>query len=171
MISGLVDCYGVPAAPELQRSVQEIDDGLSLRWFQPVGLPPYWAVMFRWPQTDKRWSMVQSGEIPEREAVDMVIALPRDCPPDQARSLIEKRCRNWGNAGRDDIAKLVNRCREANERAAKAAMQPTLDYADELIDANKHTMLEEFGKTTPRVFMNEPTSTKGKKRRKWRPAE
>lgn len=171
MSSGLVDCYGVPAAPELQRSVQEIDDGLSLRWMTPVGLIPYWAVFFRWPQTDKRWSMVQSGEIPEAEAHDMILQLPRDCPPDQARSLIEKRCRNWGNAGRDDIAKLVERCQEANRKASVAAMQPTLDYADELIDANKHTMLAEFGKTTARVFQSEPTSTKGKKRRKWRPVE
>ncbi len=170
-MSALVDCYGVPAAPELQRSVQAIDEGLSLRWMQPVGLPPYWAVFFRWPQTDKRWSMVQSGEIPEAEAHDMILQLPRDCPPDQARSLIEKRCRNWGNAGREDIARLISRIHEANKKATAAAMQPTLDYADELIDANKRTILAEFGKTTARVFMNEKTETRGKKRRKWRPAE
>lgn len=164
----LFTATGQPASPELDRLVQAIDDAFSLRFFEPIGLSPYWGVMFRWPKTDERWERVQKGEIPESEAADMVAQLPPDCPPDQACSIIEKRLRNWGNAGRADIGKWVDKCREANERQAKANIQPLMDYADEVIDANKHTILEEFGKTTARVFMSEKTEERGRKRAKLR---
>lgn len=160
---------GVPASPELDRMVHRIDDGLSLRFFAPVGMPPYWGVMFRWPQTDRRWIEVREGRVPESEALDMIVQLPPDCPPDQARSFIESRCRDWGKAGRDDIAKLVTRCQEYNQRQQQKNQEPLMEYVDEMLDANARTLLSDFGKTTARVFQSDnegASSTKGKRRAK-----
>lgn len=170
----LYTASGTPAAPELDKMVKAIDDGLSLRWYNPAIGRPYWGVMFRWPQTDLRWIEVREGRLSPEAAEDMIVQLPEDCPPDQARGFIEARCRDWGKAGRDDIAKLVTRCQEYNERQMQKNQEPVMEYVDELLDANKRTLLADFGKTTARVFQSDnegATGTKGKKRRKWRPVE
>jgi hypothetical protein len=157
---------GEPAAPELEARVKALDPSLGLRWCYG-----FWAVTFRWPESDTRRQMIRAGQMRAEDAFDMLAQLPKDCPPEQAADYITRACKVWVIEGRSDVERLLSHIHEANAKAVANLTAPVLDYAEELVDANASTLWKDQPglehKNRIRVFQTEPKSDKGTKRVKY----
>ena len=52
-----------------------------------------WHVCMTWPETDRRWSRVQSGEIDKENAFDLLGTIPADCPLSDVGGYVENAIR------------------------------------------------------------------------------
>lgn len=117
----LYDAAGSPVAPpEIERRLKQVHDGLTLRWMAAGAGDSYWAVCCRWEESDPRWQRVQSGQIPESQAVDMVTMLPVDCPVSEAYGYFVNGVRAGSTTS---VRRLLDRVEEWNREAQDAAWE------------------------------------------------
>lgn len=87
----ILNARGEPEIPDaIKRRLAALDGGFSL-----VLRSGCWWLMQRWRENDTRWHMVQSGQVPEREAVDGIGAFPAEMGFDEMPAFIEKSLRDY----------------------------------------------------------------------------
>jgi hypothetical protein len=87
----ILNARGEPEIPDaIKRRIKALDGGFSL-----VLRSECWWLMQRWRENDTRWQLVQSGQVPEHEAVDGLGAFPMDMGFDQMPAFIEKSLRDY----------------------------------------------------------------------------
>lgn len=85
----LYNAYGNPEpSPEIQRRLRALDPRLFLEYLPDFA--KHWAVKCRWRHDDRRWEKVQTGQVPESAAADIVCWLPIDCSADEAPAYLER---------------------------------------------------------------------------------
>ena len=144
---------GTPARPELEQALKQLDDSLGIRWIFGA-----WAVTYRWPDADTRRQMIRNGSMDPEAAFDVLCYLPKDCPPEQAAGYLDQHCLHWArDLGRNDIGRLLDHIHAHNAAVSKEANRSTLEYAEELMDANAHVLKEEMLgiKAVKPVYMSE----------------
>lgn len=158
---------GVPEPPsDIQRRLREIDPDLHLRFSGGQ-----FALAFRWRQDDPRRQMIRAGEMNPGDDFDIYGFLPHDCAADEAYGYVVANLRSWSQAS-TDAKGMLERVHHYNREQERKNAQPVVDYADELIDANKHTLGRADGIVGVKpVYQSEPTRTTGRKRRKGRPVD
>lgn len=140
----LVTAQGVPtAAKAIKDRLVEIHPQLGL-CLMPWPDPPFerWAVTYWWDDSDPRRAGVRDGSLAPDRAFDILLILPEDCPPDQAYGYLVNSLKAWSGS-RADIAKLLDRVHHYNAKARQAAVQETVDLAEELLTANAKTLFRE----------------------------
>jgi hypothetical protein len=130
------------APPEILERLHRVDPALGMKFIQEIG----WAVTYRWPLDDPRRARVQLGELGPGAEYDIFAFLPEDCSPDEAFGYIERKFVR--NSGRAEIASLLDRLDNYNDKQEENALQSTTDLAEELIETNAHTLFE--GKHIPK---------------------
>ena len=73
--------------------------------------------------------------------------------------------RSLGNAGYDYAAELQAKVKAANEATKDAIWKPTLEKAEERIEANAGKLFADTLGTIPKVYATNPTPKKSRKRR------
>lgn len=144
----LTDARGRPEPPaEIVAALQRMDPALGLRFAS--GSPGYWAFTLRWHANDRRHLLIQRQEMSPEDDFDMLGALPLDCPADQAVGYFIDSVKRWN--GKEDVTRLLSRVGEWNVAQEQRNLAPALEFAEELLDANKGTMFAAIGKTAPKV--------------------
>jgi hypothetical protein len=148
MAALLVNSAGLPEpSPEIQRRLQQVHHGLSLRYSPAV--QGVWAITKEWERDDPRWEMVKRQEMSPADTWDAVGYLPMDCSPDEAPSYILRIFRNYP---KDAVRKLSERMHHYNDtlggRQVEDAMTEVMEHRDPTnIDSRKVT-----GKRTRHVI-------------------
>jgi len=156
---------GIPQAPaDVVRRLREIDPNLGLRCYR-WGVEDQWTVVWHWTETDPRQARVQSGEIDPQTACDILAYLPLEVKPDDVPGYILPMLRSLGNAGYDYAAELQAKVKAANEATKDALWKPTLEKAEERIEQNAGKLFADTLGTIPKVYVNNPTPKKSRKRR------
>jgi hypothetical protein len=109
-----------------------------------------WAITFEWSPTDPRRLHIQRGTHPPNRAFDIICILPSDCPLEQAPGYLETHLRRQP-ARTHDVDALLLRMEQANAATRDEILRPTLELAEELIQANAKTLFSAEGKTLPRT--------------------
>lgn len=113
-MSVLVNALGRPEpSPEVQRRLRAVHPNLFLRFID--GLNSSWAICWAWPENDRRWSTVQSGEISPDRAFDIVGYLAMDCSLDEAPSYLHRVLRTFP---KEEVSQLADRILRFNETEA-----------------------------------------------------
>lgn len=155
---------GIPQAPDdVVQRLRAIDPHLALRCYQ-WGATQQWAIIWHWLATDPRMARVQSGEIDPSTAVDILAYVPLGIRPDEVPGYIAPMLRSMGNAGYGYVDELQAKVRAANERTKQGLWQPTLDKAEEAIEANAGKLFADTLGTIPKVYQHNPTP-KGRRKR------
>lgn len=160
----LVSPLGIPLAPShVIERLHQIDPDLGLVW---IGLPdiPQWGVTLKWPQSDPRRVEIRKGNLREEDAHDILAPLPPDCNAEEAYGYITRYFKQASDSGNERARKLLDRVHAYNKQAKQEALRETTEYAQELLEANAGTLFRNEGKTTTRLFMNEPGPRKQKGR-------
>ena len=90
----LVNNRGEPLPPyDITERLKRIDSRLSIEWVEGAWGCSYFGLFERWRQGDPRWQRVQSGEVPEKMARDLVQMFPRSCSTPEMAAFVEHR---WG---------------------------------------------------------------------------
>lgn len=109
----ILNARGEPEIPDaIKRRLAALDGGFSL-----VLRGGCWWLMQRWRQDDARWAWVQSGRLPEHEAVDGIGAFPMDMPFDQMPAFIEKSLREFPVR---DLKRIADRFSKGEDIAPQA---------------------------------------------------
>ena len=155
---GRILTYNAPEAPEAVVSrIKQIDPNLTLKFVefppdQEGNRPSWWAVAFEWDKSDSRFRLVDSGDLPRGGTFDVLGYLPLECGVHDSFDLIKNmlyQARNAPNAGH-----LLWRVDEYNRKVTDAALNPVIERASEVVEANAAQMFaKETGKTVPKVFM------------------
>lgn len=154
----LVRADGQPYAnPEILARLHEIDGGLGLHFFTGINL---WGVTLKWPPNDPRREMVRRGELGD-DQFDTIAYLPAGCTPDDAYGYIVNNFKAWSGT-KDEVKRLLDRVHMYNKQVKADALKPTLDYADELLEANASTLFRNEKGHIPKVYMTEPGPRKKK---------
>lgn len=115
----IVDAVGHPVPPH--EVVRRLPPGASIKWVPSAGFygTAYFALFKRWSPGDPRWQRVQSGEIKDEDARDIVQMFPRECPTHEMAAYVENR---WGarNAPADPRAEADRMVAEAQKLYAQA---------------------------------------------------
>ena len=156
-----------PAPPaEMVRRLQQIHPDLNLAFNDPGEHGgSHWTITWRWPTDDRRWQRVSSGEVPEREAFDIISRLPLDCSVDEAYGYVVNTFR--ANMSREDMAQLLERAHKYNEGVQKAAEDEAMADAYNLAEVRGAAIVGEV--TGNRVIKVGPGSTQSMKRGRGRP--
>jgi hypothetical protein len=139
-----------------QRSVYDKgaeDDRQQLQWI--------WYVVLKWPEGDPRWRMVQYGQQSPENAFDILGQLPADCPLEQIPGYLA----NQISRRNGHPAKLAEQVATWNRDQTLRNGAPLSEFAEELFEANKDTLLAADGvKAVKPVAQYNPAQT-GKKNR------
>jgi hypothetical protein len=140
----LTNARGIPQAPtDIVDALRRIDDRLDLLHIRPAeyeyeGNPKArgtWAIIINWLENDPRRERIRIGELDPTAAFDYIVALPIDCPLDQARAFFERAVK--GAAHMPEARTLLDRCSHWNEQQAQKNMQGARELGLEILDANK----------------------------------
>lgn len=136
MTALLVNDRGYPLPPsDIVRRLEGLDPALSLSWHPVMGC---WALRWRWPVGDARWTRVQAQELPEADAFDVMSYLPRDCSGDEAMAYLEK---SLERADRSELRRLYEKTmtynRKHSEALAEAQVAETVERTVKDLDARK----------------------------------
>lgn len=135
----LVNHRGEPVPPmDVVLRLKTIDERLSIEWVEGAWGQSYFGLFERWRQGDPRWARVQSGEIPEKSARDLVQMFPRHCPAPEMAAFVEQR---WGS-------RAVGNPVEEAERMVAAAQKRLEDAKANAVDQTVDTSMERFAKTS-----------------------
>lgn len=158
----LVTERGVPTPPsEIVRRIQQVNPALGLKF-----LNGKWAIMHRWKPDDPRRVMIRKGEMALDDDFDVYGYLPLDCAVDEAYGYIVNAFRAWRGT-KSEVADLLDRVAEYNREQGKRNGAGVLEYADELIETNKHTLGRAFGvEGVKPVYQSESLATTPGRRRK-----
>lgn len=135
----LLNNRGEPLPPfDVVERLRRIDERLSIEWVEGAWGCSYFGLFQRWERGDKRWERVQSGEIPEKQARDLIQMFPRSCPPAEMAAFVEAR---WGSRAipNDPKAEADRMVVEAN-RLYELAKQQNVEH---LIDKSAERFAEE----------------------------
>jgi len=128
----------------IRAELQSLDSLLDIRWFPNAVYNPRhrdfegrYSLICNWPQSDKRWEMVQSGEI--GDAFDSLgwfcedIHDPESVPvaPDSIMSKVLEllgKCDNTQHPWRERMKELV----EKNAKVRKQRQQEVVDRAEDI---------------------------------------
>lgn len=154
---------GIPQAPaDVVRRLREIDPNLALRCYR-WGVEDQWTIVWEWTETDPRQARVQSGEIDPKTAVDILAYLPLEVRPDDVPAYILPMLRSMGNSY-GYVEGLQAKVKAANEATKEAAWKPTLERAEERIEANAGKLFADTLGTVPKVYVSNPTPKKARRR-------
>jgi hypothetical protein len=129
----LVNNRGEPIPPyDVVERLARIDERLSIEWVDGAWGCAYFGLFERWRQGDPRWSRVQSGEVSEKMARDLVQMFPRSCPAPEMAAFVEHR---WGNravgypvaAAEAAVARAQQSLANAKEAAVDKAVSTSMD--------------------------------------------
>ena len=130
-MSVLVNALGRPEpSPEVQRRLRAVHPNLFLRFIDHLGT--HWAICWQWPENDRRWETVQSGEVDPARAHDIVGYLPMDCSLDDAPAHLHRVMRTFP---KEEVSALADRILRFNETEAlneqvNAVLQELTDSPD-----------------------------------------
>lgn len=140
----LYDCYGAPidyrrrsepspvAEAHVRSQVQSIDGLLDIKWYPVVGR---YALVARWPTSDPRWQMYQSGEFDDCHdilgwfTVDMFDADTDAVPVDSIEQKVMELLGRSDNM-RTDWKQRLKQIAEKNIKARKDKKQAVIDRAE-----------------------------------------
>lgn len=155
---------GIPQAPaDVVRRLREIDPHLALRCYR-WGVEDQWTIVWEWTDTDPRQARVQSGEIDPSTAVDILAYLPLEVRPDDVPGYILPMLRSMGREY-GYVDELQAKVKAANEATKAAIWKPTLDTAEERIEANAGKLFGDTLGTIPKVYVTNPTPKKARRRK------
>ena len=118
-------------------------------------------MVWLWEDTDPRMSRVQSGELDPSTALDILAYIPLDVRPDELAGYIEPMLKSLSAPGMSDYAATLLATVQAKNAANSAEVwKPTLERAEEMIDANKTTLFRNELGTIPKVFQHNPVTKK-----------
>lgn len=140
---------GVPASAKVLKDQLAAADARLGILLMPNALgdgATLWGVTYKWNMLDPRRAEVQRGDRREEDAFDILGFLPADCPIDTAFDYILNRFR-WPQ-DRSDLRNIIDRVHEHNRKVKEAALQPTMDLANELIETNARHLFKGIGKST-----------------------
>lgn len=118
-----------------------------------------WNVALGWPENDPRWRMVQVGQVDPEMAFDLLTQIPPDCPIEQIPGYLARHLtRRNGHPG-----KICDEVAAWNKDQSIRNGEVVSEFAAELFDANKSTILAGQGVVAPKpVYQHNPAQT-GKK--------
>lgn len=151
-----LDHQPIPPSGIVDR-IRQVDPHLDLMWGEGAFGAPGWWVIYRWPESDKRRSMIARGEMHPADAWDWFARLPPDCPVDQAYGYIVNAFRS---SGHKEAKRLLGRTGEYNREVQRAHVQPILDDAMNMIEVNASKLFaKEYGEI-PKVRMGQRAPAK-----------
>lgn len=158
MAPSIIGLDGQPLGPaDITQRLKQIDPSLGLRYIYGMKL---WAVTHKWSLMDPRRELIQRGDFNPEDDCDAVAWLPEDCSVDEAFGYIERQFVRMGPV-RAEVAKMLERLDNYNDKQIDDAMQPVNDLAEELIATNAPTLFE--GKHIPKSTKIGPKSNKDEK--------
>lgn len=150
---------GVPEAPaDVVARLRGIDPRLALKCYR-WGAEDQWAIVYLWDETDPRMARVKTGEIDPSTALDILKYVPLDMKPDEVPGFIEPTLIAMGS-GYVYVDALLAKVKAANAANNEAVWKPTLERAEEMIDANKTTLFRNELGAIPKVFQHNPPTKK-----------
>lgn len=124
---------------QARQILKEIDPLLDVRWMDGV---KRYALLCRWPENDRRWELVRSGEIGAPEdvlgwftqgsgGIQTAEALPVD-PLEMMDRIVEwlGKMDNQAQSWKDRMRKTVERNAEVRRKAKQAIIDETMDQAE-----------------------------------------
>lgn len=118
----LLNALGRPEpSPEVSRRLKAIHEGLHLRWVS--GVEGHWAVCLTFQPDDRRWELVQTGEIPPDKAFEIIGFLPMDCGPDEAPPYLERSFRTFP---KDYVQNMTSAMEHWNTSAVQQAVETAI---------------------------------------------
>jgi hypothetical protein len=166
----LVSPRGEPVPPSsVLKRLAAVDERLSLRWMPSPLTGPYWALVERWRRGDPRWERVQSGELTEDHAVDMVAMLPPDCSVHDVEGWM---LRKFGRVidPEKEAAQQIERLQQANEkRKVTIREQFLVDQEEKHRRQTKHELEVSVGAATAHPMVSgvgDGTIKQGRKMRR-----
>jgi hypothetical protein len=155
---------GIPQAPaDVVQRLRAIDPHLALRCYQ-WGAEHQWTIVWQWAETDPRMRRVQSGEIDPSTAVDILAYLPLSVRPDDVPGYIAPMLKSMGTAGYDYVDQLQAKVKAANDATKEGIWKPTLDKAEEAIEANAGKLFADTLGTIPKVYVTNPTPKRNRRK-------
>lgn len=156
---------GVPEPPaDLVARLSAYSPQLQARCFR-WGIEDQWAVVWVWNEDDPRMARVRDGEIDPATAVDIIAYVPLDVRPDDLAAYIEPMLRSLSAPGMHGYASdLLATVQASNAAHSDEVWKPTMERAEEAIDANKTTLFRQELGTIPKVFQHNPPTTRKKKK-------
>lgn len=143
----------IEAPSEIVRRLQQIDPALGMKFMPLAGC---FCLTYEWPENDPRRQMVRAGKQDPETAYDAWgYAPPNVSVGDAYHCLVAGLRRNaqTKQAARD----MLDRVHAYNKEQETRNLQPSLDYADEMVEYNAPHLLEStMGKTSLRHFVSTP---------------
>ena len=150
----LVDARGRPLPPqEIQARLAQIDPALHLR-FVDEGEGGWWALAETWKLGDPRYKLIQNGGMNPDDNWDLIAQLPKDCSADEAYGYLVRNLQRSAQT-KEHARDMLNRIHLYNKQRSDSVMKESMDYADEVLDANAPTLFQDFGKTTTKFFVTD----------------
>lgn len=148
----ILNSKGHIAAPsEIVARLAQIHPALGMVWAPALNC---FMMTYTWPDGDPRREMIRKGKIDPRSDYDAWGYAPQGVSVDDAYHCLVaglKRNRQTSQAAQD----MLDRVHLYNKQQEQRNLQPTLDYADEMIEYNAPRLFENtLGKTTVRHFVN-----------------
>lgn len=144
-MSAIIGLDGQPLGPaNITQRLKQIDPALGLRYVHGM---KQWAVTHKWSLTDSRRELIQRGDLNPEDDCDVIAWLPEDCSVDEAYGYIERQFVRMGPV-KAEVAKMLERLDNFNDKQVDDVMQPVNDLAEELIETNAPTLFE--GKHIPK---------------------
>lgn len=124
--ASLITAQGHPIPPqEVVQRLKQLSDRLSIEWVDGAWGAAYFGLFQRWGPEDPRWAQVQSGQVPEHQARDLVQMFPRECSAHDMAAYVENR---WGDRNRaNDPVKAAEYAVEQAQRRLDAAKALLVD--------------------------------------------
>jgi hypothetical protein len=127
--------------------LQEVDERLGLFFSMPTRC---WALTLEWSASDPRRERVQRGELAPNKAYDILCYLPADASADEAYGYLVRSLKAW-NGNKAEVDELLRNVARYNVGVRRAILAPTVELADELVEANAKTLFRAEGKHLPRT--------------------
>lgn len=127
------DAGGVPLPPtEIVERLQRIHPSLGLKFSSGLA-GRGWAVIWHWPEHDRRRAWVQDGRTDPDMAHDIIGYLPFGCPVQEAPAYIENSFKQYP---REEVSRLRARMHHWNTVQAPAAQHAEV-IADTMDDIGR----------------------------------
>src|SRR4051812_36082371 len=120
---------GVPqASPMVTERLRQIDPALHLKAYKLGDNGIQWAVLCDWPETDKRRTRIQVGELPASAAFDIVAWVPLAVSPDEIPAYVEKGLTGFSGS-LDHVHAMLHRIHRENAKAPSERWSKVEDKA------------------------------------------
>ncbi len=124
MSAFLLNEAGDPVVPpSVAARLAQIDERLGCVWHRALRA---FAFTLRWPQGDERWAMVQSGELPEDAAFQIIGYMPADAGIDDVASFAESQIVAAGQK-LPDVAAVLAATARANAQVVEKAAEKVVE--------------------------------------------